>query len=102
MCQNPDGTYSHADECGPDGTTNGNDTLNGNGGDKSTTRQSISQTTITALSTTLSTYDDLPAHVHPTVPVEIMHPKYTETAPALKMWPLAVLVFYNVSGGPFG
>lgn len=102
MCQNPDGTYSHADECGPDGTTNGNDTLNGNGGDKLTTRQSISQTTITALSTTLSTYDDLPAHVHPTVPVEIMHPKYTETAPALKMWPLAVLVFYNVSGGPFG
>ena len=29
-------------------------------------------------------------------------PEYTKTTPALKLWPLAVLVFYNVSGGPFG
>jgi hypothetical protein len=85
MCQNPDGTYSHADDDDTNAATNGDNAK--------ITRQSISQETITNLSTTLTNYDDLPAHVHPTVPVEILHPNYTETAPALKLWPLAVLVF---------
>ncbi|KAL7466270.1 hypothetical protein ACHAXS_006563 [Conticribra weissflogii] len=39
---------------------------------------------------------------HPSVPPEVLHPHYTHTAPPLTLWPLAVLVFYNVSGGPFG
>lgn len=33
---------------------------------------------------------------------ELLLPEPTRTAPPLKLWPLAVLVFYNVSGGPFG
>jgi amino acid transporter len=36
------------------------------------------------------------------LPSELLHPQYTSTTPALKLWPLAILVFYNVSGGPFG
>jgi amino acid transporter len=36
------------------------------------------------------------------LPPELLHPQYTSTTPALKLWPLAILVFYNVSGGPFG
>lgn len=43
-----------------------------------------------------------PHHVHASIPREMLNPQFTETTPALKLWPLAVLVFYNVSGGPFG
>jgi len=32
----------------------------------------------------------------------MLNPVYTRTTPPLSLWPLAVLVFYNVSGGPFG
>ena len=39
---------------------------------------------------------------HVPLPSQILHPQYTSTTPALKLWPLAILVFYNVSGGPFG
>jgi len=40
---------------------------------------------------------------HPlSIPAEMLNPEYTRTTPALRLWPLAVLVFYNVSGGPFG
>ncbi|KAL7544779.1 hypothetical protein ACHAWF_008140, partial [Thalassiosira exigua] len=38
----------------------------------------------------------------PEVPAEVLDAEAVRTAPALKLWPLAVLVFYNVSGGPFG
>jgi len=59
---------------------------------------------ISALETSLAEKDNgiLPPHVHPSVPSEMLRSKYTSTAPPLKLWPLAVLVFYNVSGGPFG
>ena len=36
------------------------------------------------------------------VPPEIIHTTPYNTSPPLKLWPLAILVFYNVSGGPFG
>jgi len=37
------------------------------------------------------------------IPAEIARKKYeAKTTTPLKLWPLAVLVFYNVSGGPFG
>ena len=32
----------------------------------------------------------------------MLDPTQTKTTPTLKLWPLAVLVFYNVSGGSFG
>jgi hypothetical protein len=88
MCQNPDGTYSHAtDEDGPSSDE---------------VKSNVPVDTITNLRQTMSIYEELPPHIHPTVPPEMIHPDYTSTAPPLKMWPLAILVFYNVSGGPFG
>jgi amino acid transporter len=36
------------------------------------------------------------------LPPELLHPEFTHTSPPLTLWPLAILVFYNVSGGPFG
>ncbi|KAL7522909.1 hypothetical protein ACHAWX_007652 [Stephanocyclus meneghinianus] len=106
MCQNPDGTYSHANADGEplpphdlhDDTTDALDSASA----LKDVRGSVALDTLTALRETLTNYDELPAHVHPTVPPEIINPHYTQTAPALKLWPLAVLVFYNVSGGPFG
>lgn len=95
MCQNPDGTYSHADAEGepiPPSLTEG----------AATESQCIQPDTLASLRETMTNYDGLPAHVHPTVPVEIMDPNFVSASPALKLWPLAVLVFYNVSGGPFG
>ena len=48
---------------------------------------------------TLDSMDNgmLPKHVHPNIPEEMMETleEITETAPALKLWPLAVLVFYS-------
>ena len=65
---------------------------------------SISLDTVINLEVTLEKMDDgtLPPHIHPYVPDEILNTHYLRTTPALKLWPLAVLVFYNVSGGPFG
>jgi hypothetical protein len=40
-------------------------------------------------------YGTLPPHVHPSIPTEMLNPEYTRTTPALKMWTLAVLVFYS-------
>ena len=60
---------------------------------------------------------DATADVHPpsaslrsSVPADLLHGdgavgeggNAVTTTPPLKLWPLAVLVFYNVSGGPFG
>ena len=41
-------------------------------------------------------------HQNGKIPTEMLDPTQTKTTPTLKLWPLAVLVFYNVSGGPFG
>eukprot|EP01082_Thalassiosira_pseudonana_P005981 g5539.t1_g5540.t1 g5539_g5540 MERGED: g5539.t1 contig2:736799-741536(+) len=111
MCQNPDGTYSHVNADGEplspvplsdDGDDDVVDASSGLMMTRTDLKGSVTLDTITSLRETLTNYDDLPLHVHPTVPTEIMDPHFTQTAPALKLWPLAVLVFYNVSGGPFG
>jgi hypothetical protein len=106
--QNSDGTYSNVgsdmddiiindvrlSETGPLLTTT------------ATHRQnlSISLDTVINFEKTLSKWEegDVPPHVHPSMPAEMLIPEYTKTTPALKLWPLAILVFYNVSGGPFG
>ena len=102
MCQNPDGSYSHAESTQE--TCLEIDTAAAVEPSSSIepTTNVVSQDTFTNLRQTLSTYDNLPPHVHPTVPAEILHPQYTSTTPPLKLLPLAILVFYNVSGGPFG
>ena len=41
-------------------------------------------------------------HQNGKISTEMLDPTQTKTTPTLKLWPLAVLVFYNVSGGPFG
>jgi hypothetical protein len=43
---------------------------------------------------------ELPPHAHPSLPDEILQPEHTRTAPPLKLWPLAVLVFYSESLKP--
>ncbi|KAL7532549.1 hypothetical protein ACHAXR_004697 [Thalassiosira sp. AJA248-18] len=51
--------------------------------------------------TPLTNIDLAAPSVHPSAPRLNRQFTQTTTAP-LKLWPLAVLVFYNVSGGPFG
>jgi hypothetical protein len=110
LCQNPDGTYSHASPNEDD-----TDTDNGNVTEGSETtglmmvshgcpsshadnlKASISLDVIMKLERTLTKMDDgtLPPHVHPSIPTEMLNPEYTQTTPALKLLPLAVLVFYS-------
>lgn len=56
-------------------------------------KASISLDTVMNLESTLN--QELPPHVHPSLPDEILQPEHTRTAPPLKLWPLAVLVFYS-------
>ena len=107
MCQNPDGTYSHANADGEPlaASTYGADDTTGEGLMLSSSmdlKGSVSLDAMTHLEDTLSHLEDMPPHIHPEVPAEMLNPQFTQTIPALKLWPLAVLVFYNVSGGPFG
>ena len=98
LCQNPDGTYSHVtpNEDGvddvPESETGLLMTSHGEN-----LKASISLDTVMNLEETLTKMDDgtLPPHVHPSIPTEMLNPEYTRTTPALKMWPLAVLVFYS-------
>lgn len=120
LSQNLDGTYSHEDTTISTNTTNmnsnketafGNDDVpesdtgllmsSQNNGQPS---MMVSLDTVTKMEETLEKMDEgtLPPNVHPVVPPEMLDPRYTKTVPSLKLWPLAVLVFYNVSGGPFG
>lgn len=62
----------------------------------------VSLGTVTRLEETVENMDQLPPHIHPSIPREMLNSSFTQTAPPLKLWPLAILVFYNVSGGPFG
>lgn len=108
LCQNPDGTYSHE-------TTTTSNTMqsNTNNGEfakddvaesdtgllmsQDPNRASVSLDTVTNLEETLTDMDSgkLPPHVHPSIPQEMLHPNFTRTTPPLKLWPLAVLVFYS-------
>jgi len=98
LCQNPDGTYSHVtpNEDGADDVPESETGLllmpRGEN-----LKASISLDTVMNLEETLTKMDDgtLPPHVHPSIPTEMLNPEYTRTTPALKMWPLAVLVFYS-------
>jgi len=115
LSQNADGTYSQLtsftmmqndndDEYGKDDAAE-SDTGSDTGLLMSSDlKASVSLDTVTRLEETLTDMDRgaLPPHVHPSIPPEMLNPKYTKTTPPLKLWPLAVLVFYNVSGGPFG
>jgi hypothetical protein len=98
LCQNPDGTYSHAspNEDGIDDVPESEDALLMMSHGENL-KASISLDTVMNLEETLTKMDDgtLPPHVHPSIPTEMLNPEYTRTTPALKMWPLAVLVFYS-------
>ena len=62
------------------------------------TKASISLDTVMNLEATLANMENkaLPPHAHHTsIPSEILQPQHTRTAPPLKLWPLAVLVFYS-------
>ena len=105
LSQNPDGTYSHHTtssmineaEFGKDDIPE-NDTGLLMSSQKET-RTSVSLDTVTQMEETLDSMGNgtLPKHVHPNIPDEMMETleEVTETAPALKLWPLAVLVFYS-------
>ena len=60
-------------------------------------KASISLDTVMNLEETLANMENkaLPPHTHPSIPSEILQPQHTRTAPPLKLWPLAVLVFYS-------
>jgi hypothetical protein len=98
LCQNPDGTYSHVTP-NEDGIDDIPESENGllmmPRGEN--LKASISLDTVIHLEETLTKMDDgtLPPHVHPSIPTEMLNPEYTRTTPALKMWTLAVLVFYS-------
>ena len=117
MVQNADGSYSHANVVdGEPFTTNENDNSYHDGSFQNDEQQNTSTTTgliqmtksqdqqdnIVSLDTMLSADNTMNEEGHVPLPSEILHPQYTSTTPALKLWPLAILVFYNVSGGPFG
>ncbi|KAL3816735.1 hypothetical protein ACHAXA_002221 [Cyclostephanos tholiformis] len=98
LCQNPDGSYSHVapneDEI-DDVTDSKNGPLMISHGEN--LKASMSLDAVMNLEETLAKMDDgtLPPHIHPLIPTEILNPEYARTTPALKMWTLAVLVFYS-------
>lgn len=113
LSQNLDGTYSHEDTTTSTNTTNmnsnkeaafGNDDVpesdtgllmsSQNNGQPS---MMVSLDTVTKMEETLEKMDEgtLPPNVHPVVPPDMLDPRYTKTVPSLKLWPLAVLVFYS-------
>ncbi len=98
MCQNPDGTYSHVtpNEDGVDDVPESETVLLMMSHGENL-KASISLDTLMNLEETLTKMDDgtLPPHVHPSLPTGMLNPDYTRTTPALKLWPLAVLVFYS-------
>ncbi len=100
--QNLDGTYSYVD--GEQSTTD--DVSDSESGvlmmshrKSENLKASVSLDTVMSLEMTLSDMEkkSLPPHVHPSIPSEILNPEFTRTAPPLKLWPLAVLVFYSKS-----
>ena len=58
-------------------------------------KASVSLDTVTHLKDAFMNMDELPPHYHPSIPQEMLDPAFTQTAPLLKLWPLAVLVFYS-------
>lgn len=98
--QNPDGTYSHAaaeqsdkmnEEFGKDDVPESDTGLLMS----QDVKGSVSLDAVTGLEEAVATMDELPPHVHPSIPPEMLHPHFTQTAPPLKLWPLSVLVFYS-------
>jgi hypothetical protein len=103
LCQNRDGTYSHVapneddtDNVVPEESETGL-LMVSHGSHAENLKASISLDIIINLEETLTKMDDgtLPPHVHPSIPTEMLNPEYTQTTPALRMWTLAVLVFYS-------
>lgn len=102
MCRNTDGTYSHVDSDGEPLEPSAADDDSTTALESFQSSNNVSAEAIRTLRESITDYDHLPPHAHPVVPPEIVHPSYTSTSPPLKLLPLAALVFYNVSGGPFG
>jgi hypothetical protein len=105
--QNIDGTYSHVDSLGvattmPNGDFGIDDAPDSDTGllmmsHGENHKASISLDTVLDLEDAISNMENktLPPHTHPSIPIEILQPEHTRTAPPLKLWPLAVLVFYS-------
>ena len=103
--QNLDGTYSYVDGeqlSTPDIDDNVPDSESGvlmmsQYRQSENLKASVSLDTVMSLEMTLADMENkaLPPHVHPSIPSEILNPEFTRTAPPLKLWPLAVLVFYS-------
>ncbi|KAK1735799.1 amino acid/polyamine permease family protein [Skeletonema marinoi] len=102
MVQNEDGSYSHANVV--DGEPFTNDTYDDNNDNclDETSFQNETGAGIVPLQLLTETNNTMNEDGHVPLPSQLLHPQYTSTTPALKLWPLAILVFYNVSGGPFG
>jgi hypothetical protein len=116
--QNLDGTYSHVESSeaaavATMSSPNGHFTIDDDVPDSDTGllmmpprgenhKASISLDTVMNVETTLGYMEnkELPPHAHPSLPDEILQPEHTRTAPPLKLWPLAVLVFYSESLKP--
>jgi hypothetical protein len=99
LCQNPDGSYSHVgpNEGGMDDASESETFGLLVYQCENNLKASMSLDAALDLEETLTRMDDgtLPPHVHPSIPIEMLDPEYTRTTPALKLWPLAVLVFYS-------
>jgi hypothetical protein len=106
LCQNSDGSYSHV-AYNEDGGMDDAPASETSGlllptQCENALRASMSLDVALDLEETLTRMDDgtLPPHVHPSIPIEMLDPEYTRTTPALKLWPLAVLVFYSEKSHP--
>ena len=99
LSQNPDGTYSYY-ETTAEHELEKNDALllvRSSNGHADKASVSVPLDTVLNLEETLTMMDDgtLPPHIHPSIPTDMLNPEYTYTTPALRMWTLAVLVFYS-------
>jgi hypothetical protein len=101
LSQNPDGTYSYY-ETTEHYELEKNDALlllrSSNGHNNGAYKASVVPLdTVLNLEEKLTMMDDgtLPPHIHPSIPTDMLNPEYTYTTPALRMWTLAVLVFYS-------
>ena len=110
LSQNLDGTYSHEDTTNTTNMNSNKETAFGNDDvpesdtgllmssqNNGQPSMMVSLDTVTKMEETLEKMDEgtLPPNVHPVVPPEMLDPRYTKTVPSLKLWPLAVLVFYS-------
>lgn len=99
LSQNPDGTYSYETdhESENDALLLRSSSVHGGNDHGGNDKASVPLDTVLKLEEKLTRMDDgtLPPHIHPSIPTGMLNPEYTYTTPALRMWTLAVLVFYS-------